>query len=95
MGTATRFAKPSVTSAYPAYETDNAGFTYALDTTGCTNGVHSISIRATGADETIHTTSRQVTIENGVLVEQFIINDTLVDGENNVEDIVEEEGAEK
>ncbi len=95
VGTATRFAKPSVTSAYPAYETDNAGFTYALDTTGCTNGVHSISIRATGADETIHTTSRQVTIENGVLVEQFIINDTLVDGENNVEDIVEEEGAEK
>ena len=97
-GTATRFAKPSVTTAYPGYVTDNAGFSYNLDTTKYTNGTHTITIKATGADGTTHTTAVRVTVNNVaniiekvITIDEEVIDEEVIDEEVIDEEVVDEE----
>ena len=92
-GTATRFAKPSVTTAYPDYVTDNAGFSYNLDTTKYTNGTHTITIKATGADGTTHTTAVRVTVNNvaNIIEKVITIDEEVIDEEVIDEEVIDEE----
>ncbi|UAK16361.1 Ig-like domain-containing protein [Sporolactobacillus terrae] len=57
-------SRPDVGRAFPAYDNNNAGFRYYLDTRVLTNGKHQITFRETGRNGKIKDQSVQLNVEN-------------------------------
>jgi len=60
---------PSVNVVYPGYPSgNNSGFSYTLDTTKLTDGVHTLKVQATGIDGKVLFWTLQVSVNNAVKI---------------------------
>ncbi len=74
-GEATRQARAGFESIFPGYNVTNAGYEYNLDTTKLSNGTHTLTVKATGTDETTDLISVNVNVLNGSNLEPIIAED--------------------
>ncbi len=66
-GTATRSPRTGFANLFPGYNVTDAGYSYALDTTKLSNGIHIITVKATGIDGTSNKIGRSVEVSNAVV----------------------------
>ena len=76
-GTATRSSRAGFESLFPGYNVTDAGYSYALDTTNFSNGIHIITVKATGIDGTSHRIDTSVEVGNSVASYDQAYIDTL------------------
>ena len=67
IGTATRSPRTGFANLFPEYNVTDAGYSYALDTTKLSNGIHIITVKATGIDGTSNKIGRSVEVSNAVV----------------------------
>ncbi|MGI8385425.1 Ig-like domain-containing protein [Robertmurraya sp. P23] len=58
-------SRPDVYSAFPEYQISNSGYEYILDTKQFIDGEHTVTVRATGQNGSISSTSKNIFIGNG------------------------------
>ncbi len=83
------FSRTDVKRVYPAYNNENAGYEYTLDTTKLSNGKHTITVRATGKNGKVTTLpGRAVTVSNATLAARGELDNPVADAALNGKQLI-------